>query len=58
MYSKITYYHTLYKREVTEIVCGAIEFHYTDHAYVTFASMGHGCMVDAKYIRKIELLED
>ena len=57
MYLKITYYHTLYKRDVTEI-CGEVKFHYTDHVYVTFASGGHGYLVDAKYIKAIEPIED
>lgn len=57
MYSKITYYHTLYKKDITCIVCGAVEFHYTDHAYVTFKSGGHGYLVDTQYIKKIEPIE-
>lgn len=55
---KITYYHTLYKKEVTDIVCGSIDFRYTDHAVVIYHSGGHGHIVDTKYIKKIEPLED
>ena len=58
MYMKITYYHTLYKKDVTAIVCGSIEFHYTDHAYITFKSGGHGYLVDAQYIKSIAPLND
>lgn len=55
---KIIFYHTLYKRDVEYMVFGNIEFHYEDHAYVTFKSGGHGYMVDAKYIKRIEPIED
>ena len=58
MYTKITYYHTLYKRDVTDIVCGEIQFHHTDHTYVTFKSAGHGVLVDAQYIKSIEPMDD
>ncbi len=58
MYSRITFYHTLYKRDVTTIAGGAIEFHYTDHAYITFKSGGHEYLVDAQYVKKIEPVED
>ena len=54
---KITYYHGGFKKEVTDIGCGAVEFHYTDHAYVTFKSGGRGYIVDAKHIRKIEPID-
>ena len=54
---KITFYHTLYKEDVT-MICGDIQFHYTDHAYVTFASMGSGYLVDAKHIKNITSIED
>ena len=57
MYAKITYYHTLYKRDVTLITCGKINFHFTDHAFVTFKSGGHGYLVDTQYIKCIEPME-
>lgn len=57
-YWKITYYHTLCGRYVTNNICGPVEFHYTDHSYVTFSSGGHGYMVDAKYIKEIAPIDD
>ena len=55
MYNKITYYHTLYKRDVTEIVTGRIDFH-QDH--ITFFCMGHGQAVRYEYIKSIEPLDE
>lgn len=55
MYNKITYYHTLYKRDVTELVTGKIEFH-QDH--ITFSCMGHGQAVRYEYIKSIEPQEE
>lgn len=60
MYNKITYYHTLYKREETDI-CGEVEFQHDEthnQTYVVFASMGRKHMIEAKYVRKIEPIED
>ena len=55
---KITYYYTLYKREITRIVAGDIAFKTTEsNSYVIFHSGGHGYQIETKYIRKIEPLE-
>ena len=48
---KITYFHTLYKKEVTANVCGEIEF---KDRMAWFSSGGHYYAVEVKYIRKIE----
>lgn len=59
MYSKITYYDTLYKRIVTDIVAGAIEFENTPSGpAAVFCSMGHREMIHVKHIKSIEPLED
>lgn len=61
MYSKITYYHTLYKRNVEEIVCGAIEFEYCESAKevcAVFAHFGRMQMIPVKDIKKIEPMGD
>ena len=55
MYNKITYYHTLYKRDVTEIVTGRIDFH---QYHITFFCMGHGQAVRYEYIKSIEPLDE
>lgn len=47
---KITYYDSLYKREVTSIVCGEIVF--KDGA-VNFSSGGHRYRIELQYVRKI-----
>lgn len=52
---KITYYHTLYKRDVTDIVCGGIEF---KNGYVVFSSSGHKYAVGLVYVKAIEPLEN
>lgn len=57
MYTKITFYHTLYKKDITMIATGTIQFRYTNHTYATFKSGGRGYIVDAQYIKKIELME-
>jgi len=54
--AKITYYHTLYKREVTELVRNG-EFEFKD-GRVVFNSFGHGVAIEFEYVRKIELIED
>lgn len=48
---KITYYHTLYKRLVTDIVAGDITFM---DGKVYFSSKGHGCCIEVEYVVSIE----
>jgi hypothetical protein len=52
---KVTYYSTLYKRDVTVIVLETVVF---DEGMIKFASGGHKYAVDLKYVKKIESLED
>lgn len=47
---KITYYHTLYKQNVTALVAGDITF---KDGYVYFHSFGSGYAIEAKYIVSI-----
>lgn len=51
---EITYWHTLYKREVTDIVFGSIQF--VGNA-VIFASHGHKCRVELEYVKSISPME-
>lgn len=52
---KIVYYHTLYKKVITQLVCGDIEFkHIGNDDVVVFKSGGHGYLVNTKYIKRIE----
>lgn len=48
---KITYFHTLYKRNVTCNVAGNIEF---KDGYANFAAGGHRYSVGIEYIVAIE----
>lgn len=50
---KITYYHTMYQREVTAITT-EVTF---GNGKAYFSSMGYGEAVEAEYVRKIEALE-
>ena len=52
---KITYYHTLYKRNVTEHVADDIVF---KDGKAVFSSMGYRQAVEAEYIVSIEPIED
>lgn len=54
-YMKITYYNTLYKREVKLFVAGKVEF---KNGEAHFSSGGHGYAVPLEYVRKIELEEE
>lgn len=53
---QITYYHTLYKREITTLVIDG-EFEFKD-GRVVFSSGGHRYAVEFEYIRKIEPIKD
>ena len=56
---KITYYHTLYNQNVTDIVAKDIQFKVEDNeTYVYFAASGHGKRINAKYVVKIEAIEE
>ena len=56
---KITYYHTLYKKNVTEIVAHDIQFkNESGETYVYFAASGHRYRVNAKYVVKVEADEE
>ena len=48
---KITYYHTLYKMNVTRNVAGNIEF---KDGYANFAAEGHRYSIGIEYIVTIE----
>ena len=50
-YVKVTYYHTLYQREVTSVTD---EISFDEDGYVRFACVGHKVAIEIKYIRKIE----
>lgn len=52
---KITYYHTLYKRNVTDIVAGSIRI---KDGKAIFASGGHKYAIDLVYIVSIEPIEE
>lgn len=52
---KITYYHTLYKRNVTGIVAGSIE---VKDGKAVFASGGHKYAIDLDRIVSIEPIEE
>lgn len=52
---KITYYHTLYKREVTNIVTGNIDF---KDGKAFYAAHGRKYCVEIKYIVSITDLEE
>lgn len=52
---KITFWHTLYKRECTYNVCGNITF---KDGRAVFNSGGHGVAIESEYIISIEPLED
>ena len=54
MYLEITYYHTLYKREVTDIVCGEVKM---EDGKAVFASMGRTQAVELEYVRSIKPVE-
>jgi len=49
-YFKVTYYHTLYRREVTIITD---EVRFDDDGYARFSHMGHKEAVQIQYVRKI-----
>ena len=51
---RVIYFHTLYKREVSDIVAGDIKF---DDDGVTYSAGGHRYHIEYRYIRKIELVE-
>lgn len=51
---EITYWHTLYKREVTEIVFGSV--HFVGNA-VIFESHGRKCRVELEYVKSISPME-
>lgn len=48
----ITYYHTLYKKDVEALVVGNIEFKGEE---VYFKSGGHGYAIRVEYIRSIRV---
>lgn len=48
---KITYYHTLYQREVTSV---ADKINFDEDGYARFSCMGHKEAIEIKYIRKVE----
>lgn len=52
---KITYFDTLYKREATLNVFGAIEF---KDGYAYFSSMGHRHCIGIQHIIKLEEIKD
>lgn len=51
---KITYYHTLYQREVTSVTD---EISFDEDGYVRFACVGHKEAIEIKHIRKITGIE-
>ena len=52
---RIRYYHTLYKREVTENVGGDIKF---EDGRAVLCSMGHRYAVELERVIAIEPIED
>lgn len=52
---KLTYYHTMYQKDVTVIV-DKIKF--DEDGYARFAHMGHKEAVEIKYIRKVIGMEE
>jgi len=52
---RITFYHTLYKKLVTENVFGDIVFR---DGCVVYSTGGHRHAVEYEYVRKIEVAED
>lgn len=52
---KITYFHTLYKKNVTSIVFGDIEF---KDGQVYFSASGHRYAVLVEHIVSIQKIED
>ena len=48
---RLTYFDTLYQREVTIMIIGEVEF--KKHG-VSFDFMGQKCFVEYEYMRKIE----
>lgn len=48
---KITYYHTLYQREVTSVVD---KISFDEDGYARFSCIGHKEAIEIKHIRKIE----
>jgi len=56
---QITFFHTLYNKEVTHKVFGDIKFVYLNNrSYIRYCHMGHGCEVACEYVRKIEEVEE
>jgi len=53
-YVWMTYYHSLYKRNVTELVCGVIKF---SEGMCLFKSGGHGYAIPVHSIVSIEPVE-
>lgn len=51
---KITYYHTLYQREVTSVVD---EISFDEDGYARFSCMGHKEAIEIKCIRKVVGIE-
>lgn len=52
MYTKLTYFDTLYKREATMIICGDIDF-VTNPGMITFKSMGRGYAISVENVISI-----
>ena len=53
-YIKVTYYHTLYQREVTSVTD---EISFDEDGYARFACVGHKEAIEIKHIRKITEIE-
>lgn len=54
---KLTYFDTLYKRDVTMIIAQGTKIEFKNNA-VHFYSGGHGYEIELEYIKEIESLED
>lgn len=55
MYTRITFFHTLYQKEVTWMAFGAIRF---EDGRIVFHSGGHGYAVEFEYVRSIEPVKE
>lgn len=53
-YVELTYFHTLYKTDVTCLVCGGITF---EDGFAFFASSGHRYRIKAEHVRSINAVE-
>lgn len=54
---KLTYFDTLYKRDVEMIVAQGTKIEFKDNK-IHFASGGHKYAIEMEYIKEIESLED